>query len=334
MIYENPIQYQYWFDEKTCQSILKIAVNFLQVKEPHLVFLGTSLLALYFNKAFPNWKLTIVDISIGTINYIKTLVNNDVDFIIADMRRDSIQKHFDNHNIVFIDPPFYSDYYAGFLKWATAMQKEGSLLFAVLFGSNIKDDLKERKIVTDLIASDYTLIKTYDNMLKYLVPRFEKSTYKEWANLDIMDWRQNTLGVFVKCNFIDSMDLCFAKDYNWKEYIFGKKRIMVRINDEFNDSDAFLFHSLYSDTNILKNVSRRNLDRDKICLWTSDNEVYIASHSALKVIHQVMQKLTDIGYLKKEFIQYLAERYGYLEIENLLCTINILIQGGLQSGET
>lgn len=131
---------------------------------------------------------------------------------------------------------------------------EGSLLFAVLFGSNIKDDLKERKIVTDLIASDYTLIKTYDNMLKYLVPRFEKSTYKEWTNLDIMDWRQNTLGVFAKCNFIDSMDLCFAKDYNWKEYIFGKKRIMVRINDEFNESDAFLFHSLYSDTNILKNI--------------------------------------------------------------------------------
>jgi len=329
MIYEHPLQYQYWFDEMTCQSILKISVDFLQVKEPHLAFLGTPLLALYFNMAFPEWKLTVVDISEGVINYIKTLVNNNVNFIIADMRHDAIQEYLDSHNIVFIDPPFYSDYYAGFLRWATAMQKEGGLLFAVLFGSNIKDNMKERKMVTDLISSDYTLIKTYDDILKYLVPRFEKSTYTKWNNLSIIDWRQNTLGVFVKCKTGDSIELCFAKDYEWKEYIFGKKRIMVRINNEYNKLDSFLFRSLYNDTNILKSVSRRNLDRNKICLWTSDNEVYIASDSALEVIHRVMQEFIDTGNLKKELIQYYKEKYGYLEVENLLCTINKLIQGGL-----
>lgn len=333
MIYEHPLQYQYWFDEMTCQSILKISVDFLQVKKPRLAFLGTPLLALYFNMAFPEWKLTVVDISESVINYIKALVNSNVNFIIVDMRHDSIQEKLDNHNIVFIDPPFYTDYYAGFLRWATAMQKDGGLLFAVLFGSNIKDNMKERKMVMDLISNDYVLIKTYDDILKYLVPRFEKNTYMKWNNLSIIDWRQNTLGVFAKCGFIDSIESCFAKDYEWKEYIFGKKRIMVRIINEYNKIDSFLFRALYNDTNILKSVSRRNLDRNKICLWTSDNEVYIASNSALEVIHRVMQEFMETGNLKKELIQYYKEKYGYLEVENLLCTISKLIQGGLQDGE-
>lgn len=333
MIDEHPLQYQYWFNETTCQSILEISVDFLQVKEPHLAFLGTPLLALYFNMVFPEWKLTVVDISESVINYIKTLVNSNVNFIITDMRYDSVQRDLDNYNIVFIDPPFYSDYYAGFLRWATAMQKEGELLFAVLFGSNIKDNMKERKMVTDLISSDYTLIKTYDDILKYLVPKFEKSTYKKWNNLSIKDWRRNTLGIFSKCKSIDDIGLCFAEDYEWKEYIFGKKRIMVRINNEYSKLDSFLFRSLYNDNDILKSVSRRNLDRNKICLWTSDNEVYIASNSALEVIHRVMQEYIDTGNLEKETIQYYKEKYGDLEVENLLYTVNKLIQGGFQDGE-
>lgn len=326
MIHEHPLQYQYWFTGLTCETLLHVVVDLLYIKEPYMAFLGAPFLALYFNLVFPEWHLLIVDISQNVFNNIKDLVNDNVQFVNADMRYDTMQEELGYYDVVFIDPPFYVDYYAGFLKWATSMQKDDGLLFAVMFGSNIKENNIERKQITDLIAKDYTLIKTYNDILEYYVPRFEIKTYKE-LNLDsnISDWRHNTLGIFCKCKSNTNVESFYPKDYEWVEYIFGKKRIMVRKN-AVDNTNIFIFRPLYNESNILKSVSRRNIDREKICLWTSDNEVYIASNSALEVIHTVLAEISMNGMLKKEIIRKMEVKYGSSEIHNLLSVINMLIR--------
>ena len=226
------------------------------------------------------------------------------------------------YDAVLIDPPFYADYYEGFLRWAASMQDDGGLLFAVLFGTGIKGNNMERKIVMDLISEHYVFIKSYDNLLKYLVPKFESRTYNNRNGIHISDWRQNTLGVFSKCGN-NTFELPYADEGEWIEYVFGRKRIMVK-ECSYKNADTFIFRPLYDDSPVMKSVSRRNPDRQTASLWTSDNEVYTASNSALQFIHEVLHKIETAQAIDTPAIQDWKNKYGCIEIQTALLKIRSL----------
>ena len=324
--YEHPLQYQYWFDNITCKKILEITVDMLSVQRPRLAFIGTPLLSLYFHLAFPDWPITVIDVSETILNYLKPFFHNNAKIILADVKSDPVPHDLGRYDAVLIDPPFYADYYGGFLRWAASMQDDGGLLFTVLFGTSIKENNMERKIVMDLISEQYVFIKSYDNLLKYLVPRFESQTYdnRHLDGIYISDWRQNTLGVFSKCG-VNTSELPYVDEGKWVEYVFGRKRIMVK-KCSCESTNTFVFHPLYDDSPVMKSVSRRNPDRQAVSLWTSDNEVYTASNSALQFIHEVLHKIETTQEIEAIAIQDWENKCGCVEIQTALWKIRNLTE--------
>lgn len=325
MPHENPRLFQYWFSEQTCEEILKVSIDMINKKNPRLAFIGTPRLALYFHLAYPDLPITIIDISKPTLDYLTQHVNRQVVTINADVCHDSVPVNLCAFDAIFIDPPFYPDYYKGFLTWADALQNNGGLLFAVLFGTTVKDDNSERKTVMDEISKRYVFIKSFDDMLQYKVPQFEKQTYNDILTEDIMlsDWRKNTLGVFAKCTF-DTVYDYGVDDDQWDEYVFGRKTIMVRKSNGTNNASEFVFHPLYNDTMILKSVSRKCSDRVRVDLWTSDNEVFSASESALQLLRILLNKMEKKIELEHAELEQLKEQYGAEKIRDVISVLNDL----------
>lgn len=321
MPHEHPQQYQYWFNCSTCKNILNIAVEMMLSQKPRLAFIGTPLLALYFHLAFPEWFITVIDISEVIIEYLRPFFHGQANLILADVRQKPAPSGLGSHDMVFIDPPFYPDFYRSFLEWANSMQNDGSLLFTVLFGTAVKGNNSERKIVMDEISKYYVFIKSYDNILKYSVPRFESQTYriKLTNDINISDWRQNTLGIFSKCTICEEPHF-HEEDDEWTEYVFGKKRIMVRKRSP-SDSDLLLLQTLSGSSPILTSVSRKNPDRQFISLWTSDNEVYTAGKSALTLIHAILSEMDSDGLIKDMAIRDFERKYGRDKTQEILSTL-------------
>ncbi len=324
MPHGHPQQYQYWFNSSTCEKILRIAVEMMTSQRPRLAFIGSPLLSLYFHLAFPEWPITVIDISEVILEYLRPFFHGQVNMIIADVRQKPAPLELGIHDVVFIDPPFYPDYYRSFLGWANSMQNDGGLLFAVLFGTAVKGNNIERKIVMDEISKHYVFIKSYDDLLKYSVPRFEKHTYRTKLpnNINISDWRQNTLGVFSKC-IVYAEPHFYEEDDEWIEYKFGKKRIIVRKQSN-NNSDLFFLRPLSDNSPILTSVSRKNPDRQSISLWTSDNEVYTASKSALNLVHAILREMGPDGIVQDTAICGLERMYGSNKTQEVLCILRHL----------
>lgn len=320
---EHPQQYQYWFTPETCKNIAKVFIDTVVIESPKIAFIGTPTLAIYFNKLFPSYDLLFIDISRTIIEYVSDNTNDYMTVVERDLRKDKLDQIKKHYDMIIIDPPFYYDYYKLFIEAASYLQNNEAYLFSVIYGNHIKDNSLEKRCIFESFSKYYAFYGSYDNILHYKCPDFEKNTFRS-AKLkykNIKDWRHNTLAVFKKC-YLPMENIIYSDNCPWDEFFINNKRIMVKIPEI--DTDAWMLKPLYNDSNILKSVSRRCTDREKIGIWTSDNEVYEASSEALVAFRRFLSLLQADSHSSFKIIEKLYGENKFNEIMQVAKEIKLI----------
>ncbi|WP_400204249.1 class I SAM-dependent methyltransferase [Candidatus Methanomassiliicoccus intestinalis] len=310
------LEYQWWFTCDTCIRLLGVLTENILLSNPKIAFIGAPILALAFNYAFPELEIYIYDISQTILLYLEGKLSSTCKCVCIDVlneTKDEASNVKDNYfDIVFMDPPFYVEHYVAFIKLSNRMLSYGGDLYSTIFNENIKTNLRERKIIFNEFCKNFTFISMLNNEIFYNVPRFELNTYKAmgYNSEDISDWRYNSLLYMKKNSYYSNEEDINIERGIWNEYCFNKKRIFVKtsisncINIEIGDWEI---KPLYNEDCILKSVSRRYSERDKISLWTSDNEVFVVGRKGLALVNEI---LTELEQNNKIDLSTLEVKYG------------------------
>jgi hypothetical protein len=174
----------------------------------------------------------------------------------------------------FADPPWYLDYYQGFLKAARGLlMPEGRLLLSVLPRLTRPSASSDRLRIVEYAADvGFDLIEANPAQLHYSSPPFEIEAL-EAEGLVIGDWRAGDLFSFVLRSrpLRHIADAGPSRSDQWYSAQLGNMTIRVRIRDH-SELDSFSYEPVSASGNIrFHSVSRRSLARSEIDLWTSRN---------------------------------------------------------------
>ena len=311
---EHLLEYQWWFTSDTCSAITKIICDISRKSNPYIGFLGCPTLGLYFNQAFPEINISIIDISSTILDYLSSHTSSACNIINFDIRNYKNNEKVLNSklDLIVMDPPFYSDYYKLFVEFAASMQDNNADLLTALCNPNIKSDYRELHKIFSEFSKKYTLISFKENFIYYRVPHYESETYKNLGFSDQQlsswcDWRNNNLLHFKR--FIDSdSKLILNREDDWNKYCIGKIRIFVK-KPTLNAKSGLYPEIIpfYEDgTETVKSLSRRYDKRTEISLWTSENKVYTIKDENLKIVNYIIENIQKNQLNEKEICKEFA----------------------------
>jgi hypothetical protein len=307
--------YDWRFTPNSVDTILKYVKEKYQANDKIGLFGVTSLFQGLVDTGFDTQLFNKSEYLISEIKsqgYAKGLIKHDLFFPIENFRQ-----HFD---LIIADPPWYVDFYSAFLQRASESLKNNGEMFLSIFPKLTRPEaIQERKVITDTASNlGFELIATTERYFNYSTPRFEMLSLKAEGIMLNADWRTGDLFIFKKSGppKQDFQNFEVSQEH-WDDFVWHGKRIKVRLRSEFKLTD-FTF-DLVGDTSILKTVSRRFNKRDKIDLWTSDNEAYsIRGIFILKEALSLLEKNLTI----EETILTLQSQYpslkGFFDLKKLL----------------
>ena len=268
----------------TKSTIEYVCVKILEdvFETDHILLLGapTILVGLLQYDPIPN--IHLIDSNISVIDFFKKTLNTPkisvhcLNLLINNWKfNEYIEK-------VFLDPPWYPEYYAAFLIQASLVTDIGSTVDLVLPAINTRHTANyERWKILDISRQlGFSIKSLKSGVVKYETPEFEKSSIK-FHNIDgINDWRVADLITFKKyenvdTKIIDRIRKDNVKKYDreeWFEIIINNYKI--KLKGPFNDYNVIPKLISIEKNDILPSVSRRYANRKNIDLWLSDNRVF------------------------------------------------------------
>lgn len=209
-----------------------------------------------------------------------------------------------NYKNVVMDPPWYLDIYYRWLSWAAnSAGKDSIILLSIWPDSTRPNAIKEKEDLFTWVKN-WGEIRIYENCLSYETPAFEKHTLiKELEEKT----RKGDL-VIIKINSVPILlDFEPAGD-TWHRYIFNDYQIAVKENRTIDEGNGFSIKKIENANGwIWPYVSKRALGREKIDLWSSDNEVGTVENSLelIKLLDHLMK--TNITEKKPSTFEKLSE---------------------------
>jgi len=270
--------------EYICEEIL---VDICETN--HILLLGapTILVGLLQYDPIPN--IHLIDSNISIIDFFKKTFNTPkisvhcLNLLINNWKfNNQIEK-------VFLDPPWYPEYYAAFLIQASLVTDIGSTVNLVLPAINTRHTAyNERWKILDISRQlGFSIKSLKSGIIEYETPEFEKSSIK-FHNIDgINDWRVADLITLKKFEYVDTKIINRIRKDNvkkfdgeeWFEIIINNYKI--KIKGPFNDYHIIPKLISIEENNVLPSVSRRYVNRKNIDLWLSDNRVFkVEGHAA------------------------------------------------------
>jgi hypothetical protein len=264
----------------------------------------------------------------------ETLLFNKSEYLISELQSQGYNKGLIKHDLFFpvenfsqyfeliiADPPWYLDFYSAFLGRASELIKNGGVLFLSVFPSLTRPEaIQERKAIMELAGDlGFELTSITERYFNYSTPRFEILALKTEGITLNTDWRTGDLLIFRKIRKSKKLDFQIIDSPSelWDEFVWRGKRLKLRLRPE-PDLTEFGF-DLVGDTSILKTVSRRYINRDKIDLWTSDNEAYRVN--GLFLLKDALSLVTK-NLTVDETIETLQRQYpsvtGFVHLKKLL----------------
>lgn len=180
---------------------------------------------------------------------------------------------FSGFDVAFLDPPWYKDETYLFLRIASDMlSSDGIALVAqpsILTRPNVQ--IERYKFLEFARSLGFLLIGELKNFLRYETPHFEYVTLKKTLRIPVpSDWRTGDLIVLSltrKSKIInDSIECSYERE--WIEKCVGPVRFMIREVDDFPP-----FYPINSDC-VARSVSRRDILKEKVGVWTSGNRIF------------------------------------------------------------
>lgn len=310
-VLHNPhsLDYEWWFTVDTAENIFLGIKNFV-VESAKICFLGAPLIGAFCRYAGIVNEICIIDKSAPTLATIHattkptpglTLINHDLQYPLPE----EILGKFD---LVFLDPPWYVDYYKLFLSRAIEVLGRGHICVAMFPLLTRPNAIEERHEIFEAISNmGLVPIRLEEQILTYQTPLFEKISLSYHGITVAENWRKGDLLSLVSSARTEPLITGAYKIEvdNWQEVVIGKSKIKIRLakNQEY---ETPLIKPLYKESPILKSVSRRDPKRKEIDLWTSKHQVFKLDGN--NVVFLVLKGISE-GLEINEIVSNISEAF-------------------------
>lgn len=186
-------------------------------------------------------------------------------------------------SVVIADPPWYEENMQSFL-WAASQlcHVNGSILMSVPpIGTRPGMAQEWERMLRWAERLGLSLIRLEPNVLEYLTPPFERNALRaEGLDAALPSWRRGNLAIFTRRAERHTTQLSLpALDESWDEVEIAGVRVRLRSRDVVGFADPSLVPLVPG--HVLPSVSRRDLRRQRVDVWTSANRVFVCQATSL-----------------------------------------------------
>lgn len=276
----NPhsLDYEWWFTPETTEKVFYRITDSIRIESAKMCFLGAPLIGAFCHCLRVGNEICIVDKSVPSLEVISKYADRakNLNLVHHDLQHPLPDELLNRFDIVFLDPPWYVEYYKLFLSRAIEALHRG-YIYVVLFPLLTRPNaIQERHEIFELVsAMGLVPVRIEEQILAYQTPLFEKISLS-YQSIAVSDnWRKGDLLSLISSVKAEPIVTGFYKieTSDWKEVVIAKSKIKIRLN-ESNEYERPHIEPVYKDSPILKSVSRRDPKRQEIDLWTSKHQVF------------------------------------------------------------
>jgi hypothetical protein len=277
----HPFDYDWRFDGNTTSTLTEELLNECGSKNT-ILLLGTHSIQIELYRRKVTNKVVLLDSNTSLIEELRC--HDDLpnyiclhkDFFVSG--ESSLQYEYGNVGVVFMDPPWYMDFYMSFLTFAARTVKIGGAVFVSLMPIGTRPTAyKEReKLFARAKKCGLHLEQLHKNYITYVTPEFEKKSLAIHGIINAGNWRKGDMAVFRKvhqCKDYPEIDVSSKSVHDDVWLSFNINGYPVKIRNKYMDTSSPDIITI-EDSDILPTVSRRYKGRDKIDLWLWDNRVF------------------------------------------------------------
>jgi hypothetical protein len=268
----HPLDYDWRFHDTAVRFLLERCKALSHVSEM-IVLLGTpSVLRYALENRYPRRMLLLDANRIITDCLAKVAPAGKV--VLCDISKDTLPGI--SSPVVVIDPPWYPESIQLFIWAACQLSTIGGYVLASLppVGTRPNIEQERGKILDWAMQLGLTLIRVEESALPYSSPPFERNALKtEGFNNISPCWRRGDLIIFSHTNqVLMNRPSVPSFEGEWTEEVHSGIRLRMRHSYDQQFRDPKLESILPG--NILPSVSRRDLRRRLVDVWTSGNRVF------------------------------------------------------------
>ncbi len=270
----HPLDYDWRFTNDSCSLVLR-KVNETLLSGGNVVFLAAPTLFRAAQNTALSSRSFLVDASRETVSALGA--GNVGHIFVADLLRDDVPLLLGN--VVVVDPPWYEEFSAAFLWASSRIVEPGGTVFLSTPPVGTRPGIEAEWSRTIDMASRFGLVLcSVEQCLRYDSPPFERNALKAAGHADVRsEWRCGTLARFERAGIAYTpRPKGVSERPEWVEKSLHGVRFRLRRQVPCPEMrNPMLVPVLTGD--ILPTVSRRDLRRRQVDVWTSGNRVYACS---------------------------------------------------------
>jgi hypothetical protein len=195
-------------------------------------------------------------------------------------------------DVVVADPPWYVEFYKGFLLRSAQILKQDAILYlSVLPRLTRSSAIEDRfEIVEFASRCGFDLAEIQPGVLQYASPQFEQTVLKR-NDIRCRDWRTGDAFIF---RYVKGPQQGLSAprppdEPEWDDFRFGRKRVKLR-RKSFALGSRFTILPVSENGYPFDSVSRRAVLRSRVDLWTSDNRAFTTDR--VDVLREALHRLS------------------------------------------
>lgn len=307
----HSLDYEWWFTLDTLEYVCQRMQDMIDLRLAKLCFLGSPLVGAFCHCMQVGNEICIVDISAPTLRAIEVGSINfgaELHLVHHDLQHPLPKVLLHNFDLVFLDPPWYVDYYQLFISRAVELIDNGLICVALFPLLTRPRAIEERyEIFERIVDMGLIPVSLETEVLGYKTPFFEEISLTQ-KGIKLRDnWRKGDLLILTTSNLTKPF---ITGDYqiemeNWREVVIGRNKVKIKINNS-KEYEMPSIEPLYSDSEILKSVSRRAPERKDIGLWTSGHRVFkLSGNDVILIILECLSQHLSLGVI----VEYISQTF-------------------------
>lgn len=324
-IESNPILCSWYFSLPTCKKI----VNLYSWSNKKILFLGMPRLFEFFLLNVKNAEFTLVDLDQYVLDELKSGYSRVYDFklINADLNDTEFSLE-DKYDFVFLDPPWYMEYYNIWLQHSYSLADlNGQIIFPIFQELTRPEAEIERKILLDNVKKHTDQYLTISDFIEYEIPTFEKRELDNCGLKITRPWKKADLILIKEITHDQHKYLEFSSENStdiWKEIDIFRLRIFINDRDVQKNGEMKIRY-LSDEGAYLKNPSKRNQEIHLANMLTSRGQGYIvySPEKIIVILKEIKQKIENGMALKQVIedveIDETSKKILYEILESELC---------------
>lgn len=304
----HPLDFEWRNTTKSLDHLTELITSRHGIND-HVLLLGMpTLFANVCNRDVPQY-VTIIERNQPIVKALGRLSGTRKQVIRKDVFKaePDIRKPYDG---VYMDPPWYPEYFYQFVWLATQSLKIGGVLTISIPPINTRPniDLERVELLSFCQSHGLCIESLLNEQLEYAMPFFEFNAFRAAGVSGVLPfWRKGDLITFRKVREVTVARPAFVlPKSSWVEEMVDGVRIRVDLNFNANESNAKDLDIDYIvEGGILPTVSSRDERRVLANVWTSGNRIFRTSNP--KMFHEVLKKIDSPKPIQSPLNSFLRE---------------------------